>query len=51
MSSVDKSVKLVCLNIYVLYILLWTKYWLMRFESLLVFILFIKKLWTKTPQV
>ncbi len=31
------------LNIYVLYILLWIKYWLMWFESLLVFILFKKK--------
>ncbi len=40
----DKSVKFLCLNIcYVLYVLLWNrlwKYWLMWFESLLVFILF-----------
>ncbi len=36
----DKSVKFLSLNIYVLYILLWIKYWLMWFESLLVKILF-----------
>ncbi len=35
----DKSEKFLCLNIYVLYVLLWTKYWLMWFESLLVFML------------
>ncbi len=36
----DKSVKFLSLNIYVLYILLWIKYWLMWFESLSVLILF-----------
>ncbi len=37
----DKSVKILSLNIcYVLYVLLWIKYWLMWFESLLIFILF-----------
>ncbi len=37
----DKSVKFLRLNIcYVLYVLLWIKYWLMWFESILVFILF-----------
>ncbi len=36
----DKSVNFLSLNIYVIYVLLWTKYWLMWFESLLVFILF-----------
>ncbi len=37
----DKSVKCLCLNIfYVLYVLLWIKYCLMCFKSLLVFILF-----------
>ncbi len=36
-----KIVKFLSLNIcYVLYVLLWIKYWLMWFESLLVFILF-----------
>ncbi len=38
---VDKSAKFLLLNIcYVLYVLLWIKYWLMWFESLLVFIWF-----------
>ncbi len=38
--KVDESVKFLCLNIcYVLYVLLWIKYRLMWFESLLVFIL------------
>ncbi len=37
---VNKSSTFLCLNIcYVLYVLLWIKYWLMWFESLLVFIL------------
>ncbi len=36
----DKSVKFLRLNIYVLYVLLWITYWLMWFESLLVLILF-----------
>ncbi len=38
---VNKIVKFLSLNIcYVIYVLLWIKYWLMWFESLLVFILF-----------
>ncbi len=37
---VDKSVKFLCLNCYVTYVLLWIKYWLVWFESLLVFMLF-----------
>ncbi len=37
----DKRVKFLCLNIYyVLCVLLWLKYWLMWFESILVFISF-----------
>ncbi len=36
----DKSVKCIRLNIYIIYILLWIKYCLMWFERLLVFILF-----------
>ncbi len=40
-SFVHKILKFLSLNIcYVLYVLLWIKYWLMWFESLLVFILF-----------
>ncbi len=38
---VHKIVKFLSLNIcYVIYVLLWIKYWLMWFEILLVFILF-----------
>ncbi len=37
----DKSVQFLSLNIcYVIYVLLWINYWLMWFESILVFILF-----------
>ncbi len=36
----NKSVQFLSLNIYVIYVLWWIKYCLMRFESLLVLILF-----------
>ncbi len=36
----DKSVKFLSLNIYVLDVLMWVKYWLEWFEILLVVILF-----------
>ncbi len=43
-NCVHKIVKFLSLNIcYVIYDLLWIKYWLMWFENLLVFILFIFK--------
>ncbi len=45
----DKSVKFLCINnCYVLYVLLWIKYWLMWFESLLNFILLKSK---KIPNI
>ncbi len=47
----DKSVKFLHLNIcYVIYVLLWIKYWLMWFTSLLVFILFNKKCFYNSAQ-
>ncbi len=47
----DKSVTFLSLNIcYVIYVLLWITYWLMWFESLLVFILFKFKNVPKFPE-
>ncbi len=47
----DKSVKFLCINnCYVLYVLLWIKYWLMWFESLLNFILLNKKRFPTFPE-
>ncbi len=46
---VDKGVKYLILNINVINVLSWIKYWLMWFENFLVFILFKKK--KKRPNI